>query len=35
MDRTKTNKYVDTELKLSEAEIVKYVESLVNEIVNS
>ena len=28
-------KYVDTELKLSEAEIVKYVESLVNEIVNS
>ena len=28
-------KYVDTELKLSEAEIAKYVESLVNEIVNS
>ena len=28
-------KYVDTDLKLSEAEIVKYVESLVNEIVNS
>tara|TARA_B100000287_G_scaffold318966_1_gene302757 strand:+ start:316 stop:846 length:531 start_codon:yes stop_codon:yes gene_type:complete len=28
-------KYVDTELKLSETEIAKYVESLINEIVNS
>ena len=28
-------KYVDKELKLSEVEIVKYVESLINEIINS
>ena len=28
-------KYVDKDLKLSEVEIVKYVESLINEIINS